>query len=155
MYGVSGDGTDVPDVPNSNATGGLPPGPSWIGHALDEDVTAATECGVAVSNIPNYCTQEVASHAIALMPAVSHEVVRADNDLREADGGGERPPNRPLYDGTLGAIGLGRIGRSAARKARGFGMDSIAYDPYRTRTLSRKRASRASASRSCSSVPTA
>lgn len=94
------------------------------------DVTAATDHGILVSNIPNYCTEEVASHAITLMLAVAHEVVRADRDLRESEGWGERPLNRPLYDGTFGIIGLGRIGRSAARKARGYGMDVIAYDPY-------------------------
>ncbi len=44
--------------------------------------------------------------------------------------GGERPTNRPLYDGTFGVVGLGRIGRSAARKVRGYGMDVIAHDPY-------------------------
>jgi D-3-phosphoglycerate dehydrogenase len=94
------------------------------------DVTAATEHGIPVSNIPNYCTEEVASHAITLMLAVAHEVVRADHDLRTADGWGERPMNRPLYDGTFGVVGLGRIGRSAARKAEGYGMDVIAHDPY-------------------------
>lgn len=94
------------------------------------DVTAATEHGIPVSNIPNYCTEEVASHAITLMLSAAHGVVRADRDLRESDGWGERPPNRPLYDGTFGVVGLGRIGRSAARKARGFGMAVTAYDPY-------------------------
>jgi D-3-phosphoglycerate dehydrogenase len=94
------------------------------------DVTAATEHGIPVSNIPNYCTEEVASHAITLMLAAAHEVVRADRDLRAADGWGERPVNRPLYDGTFGVVGLGRIGRSAARKASGYGMDVIAHDPY-------------------------
>jgi D-3-phosphoglycerate dehydrogenase len=94
------------------------------------DVTAATEHGIPVSNIPNYCTEEVASHTISLMLAVAHDVTRADQNLREADGWGERPPNRSLYDGTFGAVGLGRIGRSAMSKAQGFGMDGIAYDPY-------------------------
>jgi D-3-phosphoglycerate dehydrogenase len=80
------------------------------------DVTAATEYGIPVSNIPDYCTEEVASHTISLMLAVAHEVTRADQILREADGWGERPPNRSLYDGTFGAVGLGRIGRSAMSK---------------------------------------
>lgn len=99
------------------------------------DVNAATEHGIPVSNIPDYCTEEVASHAIALMLAVAHDVVDADRKLRRADGWGERSANRPLYDGTFGVIGLGRIGRSAARKARGFGMEPIAYDPYQHEDL--------------------
>lgn len=94
------------------------------------DVNAATEHGIPVSNIPDYCTEEVASHTIALMLAVAHNVVQADRNLRDVDGWGERPVNRAMYDGTFGVIGFGRIGRSAARKAQGFGMDVLAYDPY-------------------------
>lgn len=94
------------------------------------DVTAATDHGIPVSNIPNYCTEEVASHAFTLMLSAAHEIVRADRDLRNADGWGERSVFRPLFDGTLGVIGLGRIGRSMARKAQGYGMDVVAYDPY-------------------------
>lgn len=99
------------------------------------DVTAATERGIPVSNIPDYCTEEVASHAITLMLAAAHNVVQADQNLRGADGWGERPVNRVMYDGTFGVIGLGRIGRSAARKAKGFGMNAIAYDPYQHRDI--------------------
>lgn len=94
------------------------------------DVTAATDHSIPVSNIPNYCIEEVASHAITLMLAAAHEVVRADRDLRESEGWGKRLPTRSLYDGTFGVVGFGRIGRSTARKATGFGMDVIAYDPY-------------------------
>lgn len=94
------------------------------------DVSAATRRGIPVSNVPDYCTEEVATHAFTLMLAAAHQVVRADRSLRGADGWGERSPLRPLYDGTFGVVGLGRIGRSAARKAMGFGMDVIAYDPY-------------------------
>jgi D-3-phosphoglycerate dehydrogenase len=94
------------------------------------DVNAATEHGIPVSNIPNYCTEEVASHSITLMLAAAHEVVRADRDLRSAEGWGDRSVNRTMYDGTFGVIGLGRIGRAAARKALGFGMNVLAYDPY-------------------------
>ena len=50
------------------------------------DVNAATKYGIPVSNIPNYCTEEVASHTITLMLAAAHEVVRSDRDLREANG---------------------------------------------------------------------
>jgi D-3-phosphoglycerate dehydrogenase len=94
------------------------------------DVTAATEHGIPVSNVPDYCTEEVATHAFALMLSAAHEVVQRDGELREAEGWGERSPNRPLYDGMFGVVGLGRIGRSAARKAAGFGMDVVAFDPY-------------------------
>jgi D-3-phosphoglycerate dehydrogenase len=94
------------------------------------DIAAATEHGIPVSNIPDYCTEEVAGHSITLMLAAAHDVVRADQDLRESTGWGERSTNRALYNGTFGVVGFGRIGRSAARKAQGYGMDVIAYDPY-------------------------
>lgn len=94
------------------------------------NVPAATAADIPVSNIPGYCTSEVASHAIALALAAAHEVVAADRDLRTAEGWGERRPIRPLYDARFGVIGFGRIGRTAARMAAGFGMEPIAYDPY-------------------------
>lgn len=94
------------------------------------DVRAATQAGIPVSNVPGYCTREVASHAIALAFAAAHEVVAADRDLRRADGWGRREPIRPLYDATFGALGFGRIGREATRMAAGFGMTPIASDPY-------------------------
>lgn len=99
------------------------------------DVRAATEAGIPVSNVPGYCTQEVASHAIALAFAAAHEVVAADRDLRRADGWGRRDPIRPLYDATFGVIGFGRIGRAATRMADGLGMTPIAYDPYQPADL--------------------
>lgn len=94
------------------------------------DIAAATEHAIPVANIPDYCTEEVASHAIALMLAVSHRVVRSDRTLREADGWGPRSVYRPVHSGTFGVIGFGRIGRATARFARGHQMEVIAYDPY-------------------------
>jgi D-3-phosphoglycerate dehydrogenase len=93
-------------------------------------VPAATAAGIPVSNVPGYCTPEVASHALALAFAAAHDVVAADRDLRTADCWGRRGPIRPLYDATFGVIGFGRIGREAARMAAGVGMRPIAYDPY-------------------------
>lgn len=94
------------------------------------DVSAATAAGIPVSNIPGYCTPEVASHALALAFAAAHEIVAADRDLRAADGWGQRRPIRPLYDATFGIIGFGRIGREVSRLTAGVGMSPIAYDPY-------------------------
>lgn len=94
------------------------------------DVKAATDQGIPVSCIPDYCTEEVASHAITLMLSTAHDVVYLDRKLRRSNGWGERKAINPLQNGVFGAIGLGRIGRTAAQMASGFGMDVIAYDPY-------------------------
>jgi D-3-phosphoglycerate dehydrogenase len=94
------------------------------------DIAAASEHGIPVSNVPGYGDEDVSSHAITLMLAAAHEVVYSDQDLRAAEGWGQRRSINPMYDRTFGIIGLGRIGRATIKKARGFGMDVIAYDPY-------------------------
>lgn len=94
------------------------------------DVRAATDADIPVSVIPDYCTQEVAEHAVTLALAAAHDVVEADRDLRSSEGWGRREPVLPLAGRTFGVIGLGRIGRAAAGKARGLGMEVIGYDPY-------------------------
>jgi len=94
------------------------------------DVKAATEHGIPVSNVPGYANDEVATHAIMLMLAAAHEVVYADRSLRSSPGWGDRRTYSPMYGGTFAIIGLGRIGRAVVPKARGLGMDVIAYDPF-------------------------
>lgn len=93
------------------------------------DVAAATEQGIPVSNVPGNCNDEMASHAVALMLAAAHELVRYDRGLRAGDGWHRNPVNQ-LLGGTCGIVGLGRIGRAVPPKVRGLGMDVVAYDPY-------------------------
>ncbi len=95
------------------------------------DVAAATDFGVPVSNCPSYCVDEVATHALTLLHAIArkiHEVVPATK------GGNWRidyaKPIHSFLGATLGIVGLGRIGRSLARKAAPLGMRIAAYDPY-------------------------
>jgi len=109
------------------------------------DVAAATEAGIAVAHVPDYCTDEVSGHALALLLAL-HRFVRWLNAAIIGGGwtqgpayGGGRPvafhagetpgPARPLRDQTLGIVGFGRIGRRGAEKARGFGLRLLATDP--------------------------
>lgn len=95
------------------------------------DVKAATEHGIAVSNIPGAGRTALASHAIALMLAAAHDVVYTDRQMREAESGwGDRPPLNLMDGGTFGIIGFGRVGRAVVEKARSFDMDLIACDPY-------------------------
>ena len=109
------------------------------------DVAAATEAGIAVAHVPDYCTDEVSDHALALLlalhrrvPWLNAAIMRGDWTQGPAYGGGrpadfhagETPgPPRPLRDQTLGIVGFGRIGRRVAEKARGFGLRLLATDP--------------------------
>jgi D-3-phosphoglycerate dehydrogenase/C-terminal binding protein len=90
--------------------------------------------GVPVFNVPDYGTSEVADHAIALMLALArgtaayHDAMR--RDPRKNWTYTVAPTVRRLRTSTFGVVGLGRIGLAAARRAQGFGMDVVFYDPY-------------------------
>jgi D-3-phosphoglycerate dehydrogenase len=106
-----------------------------LGIGVDNiDLEAATKLGIVVGNVPDFCSDEVAEHAIGLMLAVTRKIVLAD---RKSRSGGWVPgmdailrPMRRLRGQTLGLVGLGKIGRCTAAKAQGLGLKVIAYDPY-------------------------
>ena len=95
------------------------------------DVAAATARGIAVINVPSYCEEEVAEHALALLLAWVRKVPRYNEKIRQGmwDWKIGRPIHR-LQGKTLGLLGFGKIARLVARKARAFGLKVIAYDPY-------------------------
>jgi len=96
------------------------------------DVPAATSRGVLVITVPDYCTDEVADHTLALLLACARHLVPAHQQV--ALGGWNAttvmPGVKRLADQTLGIVGLGRIGRAVARRAQGFGLRVLAHDPY-------------------------
>ena len=95
------------------------------------DLAAATRHGIYVCNVPDYCMDDVATHAILLALACLRrlpyemEVARSANWRRNVTGDIPR-----LAGLTFGILGLGRIGSTAARKASGLGFQVIACDPY-------------------------
>lgn len=96
------------------------------------DLVAATDLGVAVSNVPDYGTEDVSDHAVALAVSLSRGVVELDRNLRA--GITSLAPVKPLHrlsTRTFGVIGLGRIGAATARKARALGFSVHGYDPMR------------------------
>jgi len=93
------------------------------------DVQAATARGIPVSNVPDYGSRDIASHGLALALAASHDIVTADQNLRETEKWGSSRVIEPMHSGTYGIVGLGRIGRRAVPMARGLNMDVIAHDP--------------------------
>lgn len=95
------------------------------------DVEAATEKGIVVANVPAYCTDEVATHAIMLLLAASRKL--KDLMAETGAGGWNYKAGEPVYHvagRTLGLVGFGRIGRRVVPKAVGLGMEVAAYDPY-------------------------
>ena len=93
------------------------------------DVAAATERGVWVCNVPDYCVEEMADHALALLLALVRGVVELDRSVRA--GGWSHDVAGPLgraADVRLGVIGFGRIGRAVVGRARALGMDVSAFD---------------------------
>jgi D-3-phosphoglycerate dehydrogenase len=94
------------------------------------DVKAATARGIWVCNVPDYCVDELADHALALLLALVRGVVELDRSVR--DGGWTHLAAGTLTrlaDVRLGVIGLGRIGRALAARALALGMEVWACDP--------------------------
>lgn len=90
------------------------------------DIVAAAEKGVAVTNVPGQNSESVAELAIALMLSISRKLHNGYDMVK--DGGWGIINGNELKDKTLGIMGLGRIGRSVALKAKAFNMNVIAYD---------------------------
>ena len=97
------------------------------------DLQAATERGVVVANVPDYCMEEVSDHALAMGLALWRGVVLYDRAIRGGTWSATmKTPMYRLRGKVVGVIGLGRIGACFARKAMGVGMTAIGYDPYLT-----------------------
>ena len=97
-------------------------------------VDTATELGMAVTYVPDYCVDEVSDHVMALLLAFNRRIVLFDNSVKN-EGWGSVPLTMRmmrLRGKTLGVIGFGRIGQAVAQKALAFGFRVLAYDPYMT-----------------------
>lgn len=103
------------------------------------DIVAATESGIMVANVPDYCLEEVSDHTMALILASSRKIVDLNDAVRTGKWVAQTAPYiqqniwpklSKLRGMTLGLVGFGRIARSVAPKARAFGMQVKAYDPF-------------------------
>lgn len=95
------------------------------------DVGAAAEHGVTVTRVPDYCTDEVATHSVSLLFACLRSLKRYDDAV--AGGGWSWEDGRPIRrvrTSTIGLLSFGPIARRAAEQLSGFDADLIAYDPF-------------------------
>ena len=102
-----------------------------LGTGVDNiDIAAATEHGVAVTNVPGFSTDDVAEHTIALIFACAKRVTYLDGAARGGDWEVRLRIRQDTVAGkTLGLVGCGQIGRAVARFAAALGMHVLAYDP--------------------------
>jgi D-3-phosphoglycerate dehydrogenase len=103
---------------------------SEYGVGVDSiDLAACTARGIAVCNVPDYSFQEVSDQAIALTLALERGVVSLDRQIRSGNYGlAAVKPLRRIAGKVFGVIGLGRIARAAAQKAKGMGYAVIGTD---------------------------
>lgn len=95
------------------------------------DVEAATEQGILVTNVQDYCTEEVADHAISLWLTLARKL--PDYDRATHKGIWKWQSGQPVYrlrGRTMGVVSYGKIGQAIGARARAFGVDVIAYDPF-------------------------
>jgi glyoxylate reductase len=98
------------------------------------DVEAATRLGIAVSNTPGVLSDTTADLAFALLMATARRIPEAERYLRAGKYKGWGPLlfcGAEVHHSTLGLIGAGRIGKIVAKRAGGFEMRVIYYDPFR------------------------
>jgi len=97
-------------------------------------VDIATELGIIITYVPDYCVDEVSDHVMGMLLAWNRRIVMHNTDTKVNAWGNVGLGFRMmrLRGKKLGVVGFGRIGRAAADKARAFGMDVIANDPFVT-----------------------
>lgn len=101
------------------------------GSGLDNvDLPAATKKGIVVMNTPGGNTITTAEHAIALMFALARHIPQANASVKAGKWEKKKFMGTEVYNKTLGVIGIGSIGSQVVKKAKGLGMNVLAFDPY-------------------------
>src|SRR5216684_1935438 len=105
---------------------------SRFGIGVDNvDIPAATDAGIVVTKVPDYCIDEVSDHAMALLLALARKIPFSNAQVH----GGKWAmsavvPIHRLRGSVLGLVGFGRIPQLVAPKAKAFGIRVVAFDPY-------------------------
>ncbi|WP_129115294.1 NAD(P)-dependent oxidoreductase [Halegenticoccus tardaugens] len=102
-----------------------------VGTGIDSiDLATAEELGVGVIYTPGFNALSVAEHALALLLAVSRNVVMGCGELRAGGWRDTMPTSCPVTDTTVGIVGFGRVGSRLAGLLDGFNVELLAHDPY-------------------------
>ncbi|MDP6822879.1 MAG: C-terminal binding protein [Dehalococcoidia bacterium] len=106
---------------------------SRYGIGVDNvDIAACTELGIVVTNVPDYCIDEVADHVMGMALSFNRKIVK-HSSMVKASGWGSVSLTEPMHrlrDKTMGIAGMGRIGRAVTGRALAFGMTVLAHDPF-------------------------
>lgn len=95
------------------------------------DVEAATKRGIQVTNVRDYCTEEVADHAIGLWLALARRLVQYDRATHEGIWHWRSgAPIHRIRGQIMGIVSFGKIGQAIGARARAFGVELLVYDPY-------------------------
>jgi len=112
---------------------------SRYGAGVDNiDVKAATERGIAVAYVPDYCIDEVSNHTIALIMSLARGISAYDVSTRNDIW--DYKASEPIYSfsgQTIGIFGLGRIGLAVAKKLQNLNIKILSNDPYVEKNYSR------------------
>lgn len=105
---------------------------SRYGIGVDNvNIPVCTELGIVVTNVPDYCIDEVTEHTLGMVIALNRRLVPHNAAVKA--GGWSRVkldrPMRRMSGATFGVIGYGRIGRSVAAMANALGMKVLTFDP--------------------------
>ncbi len=105
---------------------------SRYGIGVDHiDVEAATEHQVYVTNVPDYCQDEVASHALALIMSLTRKIVLLNQQVKDGRWAfDEAAPLHRFSSQTVGLVSYGKIARTLSAHLQAIGFNVIAYDPY-------------------------
>ncbi|MEO6981804.1 MAG: NAD(P)-dependent oxidoreductase, partial [Edaphobacter sp.] len=102
------------------------------------DIPAATHRGIVVMNTPGANAVAVAELTLGLMVSMARFVPRANSTMHDGKWEKKTLQGSELRGKTLGIIGLGRVGLEVARRAAGFGMDILGYDPFVAPVIARE-----------------
>lgn len=95
------------------------------------NLKAATDLGIIVANVPDYCIDEVASHTVAMILTLARKTAFFDRKVKSNQWDFRQGvPIDRIQGKTLGLIGCGRIGFEVAKRISAFGVKVLAFDPY-------------------------
>ncbi len=99
------------------------------------DIDSATDNGVVVMNVPDGNTISAAEHTMALISALSRNIQKGHLSLMKGEWRRNELVGNELKNKTLGVVGLGKIGREVIKRALGYEMNIMGYDPYVNKQL--------------------